>query len=97
MSLTLQDLRGLPHTSVSQLKTFLQCPRKYRYQYIDRIRPEFRPIALAFGTAWHHAIGEYLLPQVKDRVPTREEIQAVFRDSLTEEVQADGIPACSGW
>jgi hypothetical protein len=90
--MTLSDLRGLPHFSVSQLKTFLQCPRKYRFNYIDRIEPEFRPIALAFGTAWHETIGVHLLPHVKDEYLSREELQALFRDSLTEQVNEDGPP-----
>ncbi len=92
MSMTLSDLRGLPHFSISQLKTFLQCPRKYRYSYIDRVEPEFRPIALAFGTAWHETIGAHLLPPVKDQYLSREEMQVHFRDSLTEQVHEDGPP-----
>jgi CRISPR/Cas system-associated exonuclease Cas4 (RecB family) len=90
--MTLSDLRGLPHFSVSQLKTYLQCPRKYRYSYVDRVEPEFRPIALAFGTAWHETIGVHLLPPVQEQHLSREELQATFRDSLTEQVNRDGPP-----
>jgi putative RecB family exonuclease len=90
--MTLSDLRGLPHFSVSQLKCFLGCPRRYRFQYVDRFPPEFRPIALAFGTAWHETIGVHLLPHVKDQFLSRQELQATFRDSLTEQVNRDGPP-----
>src|SRR5580658_1425188 len=90
--MTLSDLRRLPHFSVSQLKTYLQCPRKYRYFYVDRVEPEFRPIALAFGTAWHETIGVHLLPPLKDQFLSRQELQATFRDSLTEQVNQDGPP-----
>jgi PD-(D/E)XK nuclease superfamily len=90
--MTLSDLRGIPHFSVSQLKIFLQCPRKHRFQYVDRFLPEFRSIALAFGTAWHHAIGAYLLPPVKEQPAPREELQALFRDALSAEVLSDSIP-----
>jgi len=92
MSMTLSDLRALPHFSASQLKTFIQCPRKYRFHYIDRIEPEFRPIALAFGTAWHETIGAHLLPPVRDQWLSREQLQAHFSDSLTEQVNEDGPP-----
>ena len=92
MSMTLSDLRGLPHTSISQFRSFLQCPRKFRYLYIDRIEWEFRPIALAFGTAWHETIGAHLLPQVQGQYLSRAELQALFRDSLTEQVNEDGPP-----
>jgi putative RecB family exonuclease len=47
----LQQLRALPHISVSQLKCFLGCPKKFRLHYIDRIEPAFRSVALAFGSA----------------------------------------------
>ncbi len=91
--MTLSDLRGLPHFSISQLKTFLQCPRKYRFQYVDRVEPEFRPIALAFGTAWHETIDAHLLPPLKDQFLPRQELQAAaFGDSLTEQVNEDGPP-----
>jgi hypothetical protein len=90
--MTLADLRGLPHFSISQLKTFLQCPRKYRFTYVDRVEPEFRPIALAFGTAWHETIAVHLLPPITDQLLSREALQATFRDSLTEQVNQDGPP-----
>jgi CRISPR/Cas system-associated exonuclease Cas4 (RecB family) len=86
--MTLRELRGLPHFSISQLKTFLQCPRKYRFHYVDRLEPEFRPIALAFGTAFHVAVGYRLLQPST----ARDELHTIFRDSLMAEVKADGIP-----
>src|SRR5579862_9105645 len=92
MTMSLADLRAIPHLSVSQLKTFLQCPKKYTLQYIERAEPAFRPIALAFGTAWHETLGAHLLPHVKDQWLSRAELQARFRDSLTEQVNEDGPP-----
>ncbi len=92
MTQTLSELRQLPHLSVSQLKTFLQCPRKYRYQYIDRSLPAFRPIALAFGTAWHEAVGHHLLVSTAGEPVDRDELCTVFRDALRAEVMRDGPP-----
>ncbi|HQP39546.1 MAG TPA: PD-(D/E)XK nuclease family protein [Polyangiaceae bacterium] len=84
---TLSDLRQHPHVSVSQLKMFVQCPRKYSYQYIERQMPEFRSIALAFGSAWHEAIDSYLVHGTDTNETT-----AVFRDALAREVRADDVP-----
>jgi putative RecB family exonuclease len=92
MTLSLADLRAIPHFSISQLKTFLQCPKKYAFQYIELAEPAFRSIALALGSAWHEAVGAHLLPLVKDEFLSREELQALFRDALTEEVNQDGPP-----
>jgi CRISPR/Cas system-associated exonuclease Cas4 (RecB family) len=92
MSMALSDLRALPHVSVSQLKTFLQCPRKYRYQYIDRLEAEFRPIALAFGTAWHEAIGHWLVHSFSENNMSREKVRALFCDTLKAGVNQPGPP-----
>jgi len=82
------------YTSVSQLKEYLRCPRKYFFHYIEGEEREFRSVALCFGTAWHHAIGEVLLRRPAD-MPV-EEVREIFRDALAAEVQGeddeDGVP-----
>jgi putative RecB family exonuclease len=69
---------GTPHISVSQIKTYLRCPRQYEYRYIRRVEPEFIPRPLAFGIAFHGALSRYYLhvrdfgtpPPVNDLVQT---------------------------
>lgn len=39
--------------SSSQLDTFLSCPRKYKYKYVDRIKTESTSPALLFGRCIH--------------------------------------------
>ena len=90
--MTLSDLRGMPHVSVSQLKTFMQCPKKYFLQYVDRRPPAFRPIALAFGTAWHAAVGHRLEAHRDGQVAPAEELYEVFRDVLEHEAARPGPP-----
>ena len=87
MSMSLADLRSVPHLSVSRIKTFLQCPQKHALQYIEHIEPAFRPIAFAFGTAFHEAVGAHL-----SRTASPEELVAIFRDSFTAAVGADCPP-----
>ena len=41
------------HVSYSQLNTFLMCPLRYRFQYVEEIPPAFKSAALAFGSAIH--------------------------------------------
>jgi len=84
---TLDVLRSRPHFSVSQLKTYLQCPRKHFYQYVERVQPDFRPIALSLGTAWHAAIARHLLCD-----STTEETSDLFRDVLVREVEDCSTP-----
>ncbi len=92
MSANLMELRAWPHTSVSALKTFLQCPRKYRLKYIDHQRPAFKSVALAFGTAWHLAIGAYLqASKPGERLPAGE-VLSVFTHAFQSELHVDDVP-----
>ena len=43
--LTLDRARAGLHFSASALKSFLICPAKFRYHYVEGATPEFRPSA----------------------------------------------------
>jgi ATP-dependent helicase/DNAse subunit B len=70
------------YISISQVKSYLRCPRQYRLRYIMGLRPAFVPLALAFGSAIHSALAEYY--EVVKRSGTRpplEDILSVFISS----------------
>ncbi len=90
--LTLAALRAKPHTSISQLKTYIQCPRKYFIQYIKGAMPAFRPLALVFGSAWHETIAEHLTRSRPDRQVPVDELRAHLRDGLVRGVDRDDVP-----
>ena len=92
MHMSLSELRSRPHLSVSQLKTFLQCPRKYFLQYVDRVPPAFRPIALPFGSAWHEAIDIWLTSSTVGDEVDRDLVKQTFADRLERDVDADDMP-----
>jgi putative RecB family exonuclease len=48
-----------PHLSYSQINTYLTCPLKFKFHYIDRIEPPFVSSALAFGSCIHEAVGAF--------------------------------------
>lgn len=89
---TLPELRAVPHLSVSQLKTFVSCPRKYTLAYVHGVVPQFRPIALAFGTAWHEAVGFHLTTSTKAKPADRDEVKSIFRERLSIAVEGDRVP-----
>ena len=75
--------------SVSQLKTWTMCPRKYELRYVRGLQPAFMPVALAFGIAFHSALGRYYSGiQSKGEAPALEIIEQTFRDSW--QAQLDG-------
>ena len=47
------------YVSVSQLKTWMLCPRQFELKYVRGVDPEFVPKPLAFGTAFHSALARY--------------------------------------
>jgi CRISPR/Cas system-associated exonuclease Cas4 (RecB family) len=89
---SLAELRAIPHISVSQLKTFIQCPRRYALAYVHGVVPQFRPIALAFGTAWHEAVGFHLTASTKAKPADRDKVKAIFRERLAIAVEGDRVP-----
>ncbi len=73
---------GTLYASVSQLKTFLMCPRKFDLRYVRGASPAFIPAALAFGTAVHSALARfYLGHQLNGTAPPLELITQTFRDA----------------
>jgi len=46
----------MDHLSCSQMNLYLQCPLKYKFQYIDKLPKPFKASALAFGSALHSAL-----------------------------------------
>jgi hypothetical protein len=44
------------HFSITQLTTYLNCPAKYRYNYVERAPWEFQSSDLVFGTVCHQTI-----------------------------------------
>lgn len=87
MATSLAELRKKPHTSISALRTFLSCPRKYHLQYVVRSRPDFFPAALALGSAWHEAAANWLT-----RTGTDETLDAQLREAIRQRLHHDDVP-----
>ena len=49
----------IDHLSYSQVNTYLTCPLRYRFQYVDLVPPAFTSAALVFGQAVHEAVGAF--------------------------------------
>ncbi len=64
--------------SLSQIQTYLGCPLKYRFQYIDQLPKAFRPAALAFGGSIHSAIEWFHRSRMSGMAPPLAEVLKVF-------------------
>jgi len=64
--------------SVSQVNTYLGCPLKYRFQYVDKIPRPWRAAAMAFGTSIHSAVEWFHKERLAGRAPELEHVLSVF-------------------
>jgi putative RecB family exonuclease len=71
-------MQPLDHLSASQLKLYLQCPKKYQFQYIDLIPRAFRPSALAFGSALHSTLSWFHKAEMQGAKVPQEKLVKVF-------------------
>lgn len=74
--------------SFSQTQTFLQCPRKYQYKYVDKIKEkEFESSPdLILGHSVHAAL-EWLYNQINIfKIPSKDELLAKFKDQRESEI-----------
>jgi CRISPR/Cas system-associated exonuclease Cas4 (RecB family) len=88
--------------SVSQVKTWLMCPRKYQLRYVRGLPPAFVPVALAFGNSFHAAVARFYMGVQAGTVPEFESLLSVFHDIWQQQldgpvpVQADDEEALAG-
>ena len=54
-----EQTQDKPHLSYSQINTYMMCPLRYRFHYIDQIEPPFVSAALAFGSCIHEAVAAF--------------------------------------
>lgn len=93
MTHTLDDLRARPHLSVSALKMWLACPRKFAKRYVEKAEAAFTPVALPFGRAFHETFGWILLEYQAGRgAPSPAQLDEHFRETLGLELRPDGPP-----
>lgn len=71
------------HFSVTQMKTWLRCPRSYEYRYIIGAEPDFVPMPLAFGSAFHAALAHHYQWLRRGEAASLDEVRQRFVDSFT--------------
>lgn len=73
--------------SASKISSYLQCPRKYRFRYVDRIRSQWKAAALGFGSAVHGTLETLHLMRTTGVSMTPDAAGALFRvDWASEQV-----------
>src|SRR6266516_1662325 len=75
-----KDWSPVLHISKSHLATYLQCPRRFWFQYVVGQPWEFVPAAVAFGKAIHEAVAFfYEQLALGPTKPPQDAVQTRFR------------------
>lgn len=77
--MNLSELRSQPHLSASSVSDYLSCGLKYRFSRIDKLRPEFKPEALVFGSGIHAALAEFYRALQQGGPMTVKDLKASFQ------------------
>jgi len=84
--------REIPHTSYSQINTYILCPLKYYFQYVAEIKPEFVPSALLFGGSFHESLAFYYRTlKNTGAAPAVEDMIDVFRQDWMLRVESEPV------
>jgi putative RecB family exonuclease len=78
------------YTSVSQVRTWLMCSRRFELRYVRGVAPAFVPVNLAFGSAIHEALAAYYGEVKSTGTPLRRDLMLdVFRAAWAKAVDGD--------
>ncbi len=80
------------HISPSQIKTYLSCGRKYKYKYVEGIKPEKVSFALPFGRAFHQTIADINLYRKKHQSLEQVDVSGLFKETFEREIQTSETP-----
>jgi putative RecB family exonuclease len=78
------------YLSVSQLNSFLACPARYRFRYVDQVEPAFKSGALALGSAVHSTLDWLHRAWKGSERPVTEKVLRMFEADLSAQFH-DGV------
>lgn len=87
--------------SYSQLSMFTECPKRWKLNYIDKLRVFESNIYLVFGTAMHEVLQTYLEILYNDSAKNADllDLNEMLRDKLVEQFkiaeESDGKAPCT--
>src|SRR5574344_856026 len=85
METDIDKLRETPHWSASAFQTFLTCPLKYQFQYLEHAPVERTGVCFPFGRAFHAALSARAR---QGESFTEKEAEKLFAEFFQAEVKA---------
>ncbi len=70
----------IDHLSYSQISTYLTCPLRYKFQYVEQVPPAFTSAVLAFGSAIHEAVAAFYKTYLEGDFLKPDQMLDVYRE-----------------
>ena len=84
--------------SYSRVSTWLRCPRRYRFRYVDQAEEERTSAALILGSAIHEAVEVFFNGLKSGNPPVEDEVFAAFDLAFTDSANlAEELGAPVDW
>lgn len=80
---------GGPTLSPSQITSYLLCPLKFRFNYIDKLPKPWKPAALAFGSAMHSALEAWQMSRLSGEEMPSQAVEGIFLSDWEAEKAGD--------
>ena len=84
MERTIDTVRETPHWSYSAFQTYLTCPMRYFFRYIERAEVERTSASIPFGRAFHAVLSERAMKGTDYTVEDAKEDFSVYFRGETE-------------
>ena len=84
MERKIETIREKPHWSNTALQTYLTCPMRYYFRYIEHAEVERTPISIPFGRAIHLVLSERAMKGTNYTIVDAKEDFAVYFKGETE-------------
>ena len=84
MERTIDTVRETPHWSYSAFNTYLTCPMRYYFRYIEHAEVERTSVSIPFGRAFHAVLSERAMKGGEYTVEDAKEDFAVYFRGETE-------------
>lgn len=91
------EIKNKPHLSASAISTYIDCSLLYMITKVKKIKAEFRPDAMEFGSAIHRAVAEFNIARKNDLMMDEEELTNLFEAYWSQSaLDADDIQWTKG-
>lgn len=81
-------MTGRPHLSYSEARTFQACPLKWRYQYVERLKPERISSALLMGIGFHAGVEQHFQSlMAAEAAPSLDALMGAFEAAWSQQSQ----------